>query len=181
MILYAFLLILPVSLHAAEQVTVEVKFIESSKGAVPHDLAKLAVTKGIDLLSAPSVTTKSGQQATIEVVREHQPVSVASTGFEPLPVGIVVRITPHIKGDSIGYAAQLSISEIVTDKAPERQTLSEISSRDLYVSGTPRDGEELWFDFIDQNNKKSIAVWIRLKTKAEQGGAGQPATRSESK
>ena len=53
-ILYAFLLLLPASLNAAEQVTVEVKFIESSKGAVIHDLAKLAITKGIDLISAPN-------------------------------------------------------------------------------------------------------------------------------
>jgi len=173
-ILYAFLLLLPASLNAAEQVTVEVKFIESSKGAVIHDLAKLAITKGIDLISAPNVTTKSGQQATFEVLREHQPASVAFTGFKSLPVGITVRVTPRIKGDSIAYAAHLSISELVTDKAPEEHTLSEISSRDLYVSGTPKDGEVVWFDFIDPSNKKNIAVWMRLKTEAEQVGAPNP-------
>ena len=64
---------------------------------------KLSQQKGVDLMSAPSVTTKSGQKATVEVVREFiyptefdppkqmgkdQPViPTTPTAFEMRPVG----------------------------------------------------------------------------------------------
>lgn len=162
-ILYVLLVFLPTSLIAAERITVEAKFIESSKGAIPHDIARLAKTKGIDLLSAPRVTTKSGQQAQIEVVRDHQPASVAPSGFQPVPIGVSVRITPHLKGNRIAYTAQLTVSELVTSKASDGQTRSEITSRDLYVSGALKDDEGVWFDFIEPSNGKKIVVWLCLK------------------
>ncbi|MCE9519190.1 MAG: type II and III secretion system protein [Verrucomicrobia bacterium] len=163
-ILYTLLLLLPVSLLAAEQITIEAKFIESSKEAIPHDLAKLAQAKGIDLLSAPRATTKSGQQAQIEVTREHQPASVAPSAFKPVPIGITVRVTPQLEGERIAFTAQLTVSELVTSKASDGQTRSEITSRDLYVSGTPKDDEEVWFDFTESNGKK-IVVWLHFKHK----------------
>jgi type II secretory pathway component GspD/PulD (secretin) len=163
LILYALLSLLPASLIAAEQITIQAKFFEAGKEAIPHDLTKLAKTKGIDMLSAPSVTTKSGQQAQIEVIREHQPASVAPSAFKPVPVGITVRVTPQLKGDRIAYTAQLTVSELVTNKASDRQTSSEITSRDIYVSGTPKDGEEVWLDFTDPSNGKKIVVWLHFK------------------
>ncbi len=162
-ILYALLLLLPASLMAAEQITIQAKFIESRKAAIPHDFARLAKIKGIDLLSAPRVTTRSGQQAQIEIIREHQPASVAPTRFKPVPVGITVRVTPHLKGDRIAYTAQLTVSELIASKAPDGQTLSEITSRDLYVSGNPKDGEAVWFDYIDSSTGKKIVVWLLFK------------------
>jgi hypothetical protein len=162
-ILYALLLLLPASLIAAEQITVEAKFIESSKGAIPHDLTKLAKTKGIDVLKAPSVTTRSGQEVVIEIVREHTPASITPSEFKPVPVGITVRVTPHLKDGTIAYTAQLTISKFIANKAPEGQTRSEITSHDLYVSGTPKSDEEIWFDFIDLITGKKVVVWLLFK------------------
>jgi hypothetical protein len=164
-VLYALLLLLPASLSAAEQITVETNVIESSKRAIPHDLAKIAKTKGFDYMTAPSVTTKSGQQARVEIIRKLQPASVAPSGFEPLPVGVTIRVTPHLKGDKIAFTARLTVSEFTTNDAPEGQTCSVMSSRDLYVSGTSKDGEEAWFDCLDPNSAKKLTVRIRFTTK----------------
>jgi len=163
-VLYALLLLLPASLSAAEQITAEFNFIESSKRAIPHDLAKIAKTKGFDCMAAPSVTTKSGQQARIEIIREVQPASVAPSGFEPLPVGVTIRVTPHLKDDKIAFTARLTVSEFITNEAPEGQTCSEMSSRDFYVSGTSKNGEEVWYD-LNPNSGKKLTVRIRFTTK----------------
>ncbi len=40
-LLNTLLLLLPISLIAADQITIEVKFIESSNAAIPHDITKL--------------------------------------------------------------------------------------------------------------------------------------------
>jgi len=162
-ILSTLLIFLPLTLFAAEQITVEAKFIELNKEAIPHDFAKLSQAKGIDFLSAPRVTTKSGQQAQMAVTREYQPTSVAPSVFQPIPIGITVRVTPLLKGDRIAYSAQLTISELVTSKASNGHTRSEITSRDLYVSGTSKDGEEVWFDFSELSNGKKIVVWLHFK------------------
>ncbi len=165
LILYALLSLLPAALIAAEQITIQAKFFESGKEAIPHDLTKLAKTKGIDMLSAPRVTTKSGQQAQIEITHEHQPASVAPSGFRPVPIGITVRVTPHFKGTRIAYIAQFTLSELITSKASSGQTHSEIISRNLYVSGVPKDGEEVWFDFIRPSDGKKLVVWLHFKHK----------------
>ena len=164
-VIYALLLLLPASLGAVEQITVKTKFIESSRRDIPNDLAKLAKTKGVDVMSAPSILTKSGQQAQIEVISEHQPASVAPSDFKPIPVGTTLWVTPHLKGDTIAFRVRISVSELITNKAPEGQTRSEISSRDLYVSGTSKDGEEVWFDYLDPNSAKKITVWMLFTTK----------------
>jgi beta-lactamase regulating signal transducer with metallopeptidase domain len=78
-------------------------------------LQKLSQQKGIDLMSAPSLTTKSGQKATVEVVREFiyptefepakqlekgQPViPTTPTAFEMRPVGVRMELNPFLKED----------------------------------------------------------------------------------
>jgi beta-lactamase regulating signal transducer with metallopeptidase domain len=78
-------------------------------------LQKLSQQKGIDLMSAPSVTTKSGQKATVEVVREFiypteyepakqlgkdQPViPTTPTAFEMRPVGVRMELNPTLLED----------------------------------------------------------------------------------
>jgi beta-lactamase regulating signal transducer with metallopeptidase domain len=78
-------------------------------------LKKLTQQKGIDLMSAPSVTTKSGQKATVEVVREFiypteyepakqlgkdQPIiPTTPTAFEMRPVGVRMELNPILLED----------------------------------------------------------------------------------
>jgi len=96
-------------------------------------LRALNQQKGVDLVSAPKVTTKSGQRATIQIVREFRypsefdlpqvtqtPGSVYTpatpttpTAFETKPVGIVLEVEPTVGPD--GYTIDLILSPRVVE------------------------------------------------------------------
>lgn len=89
--------------------------------------------KGIDLVSSPKVTTKSGQRATIQIVREFrypteydlpqvsasvgstfQPVvPTTPTSFDTKPVGITLEVEPTVGPD--GYTIDLTLSPRVVE------------------------------------------------------------------
>lgn len=103
----------------------------------------LAQRKGVDLMSAPSVTTKGGQRATIEVIREfiyptefdppQVPTNVGGnigggggggggsipvtpttpTAFEMRPVGVRMEVDPTVGAD--GYTIDLNLLPEVTE------------------------------------------------------------------
>lgn len=84
--------------------------------------------KGVDLVSAPKVTTKSGQRATIEIIREFrypseydlpqvqssvgsvfQPITPTTpTAFEMKPTGITLEVEPTVGPD--GYTIDLVLA-----------------------------------------------------------------------
>ena len=96
-------------------------------------LRALNQKKGIDVLSAPKVTTKSGSSATVEVIREFrypseyeppqvpqttgsgtQPVTPATpTSFEMRPVGVCLEVEPTVGSDN--YTIDLRLVPEVTE------------------------------------------------------------------
>ncbi|MGC1482044.1 MAG: Amuc_1098 family type IV pilus outer membrane protein [Chthoniobacterales bacterium] len=96
-------------------------------------LRALNQQKGIDLLSAPSVTTKSGQRATIQLVREFRypvqfdpPQIPQTTGdtnvtftpttpsqFETRNIGVELEVEPTVGPD--GFTIELNLSPRVTE------------------------------------------------------------------
>jgi len=96
-------------------------------------LRALNQQKGVDLVSAPKVTTKSGQRATINIVREfrypseydlpqvsaasgsqYQPVvPTTPTAFETKPVGITLEVEPTVGPD--GYTIDLILSPRIVE------------------------------------------------------------------
>ena len=96
-------------------------------------LRALNQQKGVDLVSAPKVTTKSGQRATIQIVREFRypteydlpqvtqtPGSIYTpatpttpTSFETKPVGITLEVEPTVGPD--GYTIDLILSPRVVE------------------------------------------------------------------
>ncbi len=88
-----------------------------SNEAMNNLLSSLAQEKGVELMSAPSVTTLSGQKATAEVVREFiyptefappqltadkQVVPTTPTAFEMRPVGLRIELLPQLlPGDEV--------------------------------------------------------------------------------
>ncbi len=96
-------------------------------------LRALNQSKGVDLVSAPKVTTKSGQRATIEIVREFrypseydlpqvsssagsnfQPVTPTTpTAFEMKPTGITLEVEPTVGPD--GYTIDLVLAPRVIE------------------------------------------------------------------
>ena len=78
-----------------------------TKGQVEPFLAKLEKMKGVDLLSTPRVTTRSGQRAVIEIIRERRyPVDWKKdeqakggwvpTAFETRNVGVTLEVEPTL-------------------------------------------------------------------------------------
>jgi general secretion pathway protein D len=96
-------------------------------------LRALNQKKGIDVLSAPKVTTKSGSSATVEVVREFrfpaeyappeipentgtgtQPITPATpTTFDMKPVGVRLEVEPTVGSDN--YTIDLRLAPEVTE------------------------------------------------------------------
>ena len=96
-------------------------------------LRALNQKKGIDVLSAPKVTTKSGSQATVEIVREFrypeeydppqvpqetgfgtQPITPATpTTFTMKPVGVRLEVEPTVGADN--YTIDLRLLPEVTE------------------------------------------------------------------
>ncbi len=97
-------------------------------------LRALDQKKGIDLLSAPRVVTKSGQRATIQLVREFRyptqfdppqiPQSTSGTSFTPITpttpsafetrnIGVELEVDPTVGPD--GFTIELNLSPRVTE------------------------------------------------------------------
>jgi Flp pilus assembly secretin CpaC/tetratricopeptide (TPR) repeat protein len=96
-------------------------------------LRALNQQKGVDLVSAPKVTTKSGQRATIQIVREFRypteydlpqvtqtagsvftpATPTTPTSFETKPVGITLEVEPTVGPD--GYTIDLILSPRVVE------------------------------------------------------------------
>lgn len=96
-------------------------------------LRALNQSKGVDLVSAPRVTTKSGQRATIEIVREFlypaeydlpqvqassgsvftPVVPTTPTSFEMKPTGITLEVEPTVGPD--GYTIELVLAPRVVE------------------------------------------------------------------
>ena len=96
-------------------------------------LRALNQKKGIDVLSAPKVTTKSGSSATVEVIREFrypaeyeppqvpqttgsgtQPITPATpTSFEMRPIGVRLEVEPTVGSDN--YTIDLRLVPEVTE------------------------------------------------------------------
>ena len=84
----------------------------------------LSQQKGVDLMSAPKVTTKSGIKATIKVIREFP----YPTAFNP------PQVPPPQTGGAAGGNAEPAAGIVVTSGAVTPATPSEFEKRDLGVS-----------------------------------------------
>lgn len=86
-------------------------------------IRELSQTEGADLMTAPSVTAKARQRATIEVIREMIVPKPSGEGFETHDVGKVMQVEtgPLGFGHDVGYDFSDTVAE--TDPANERPTI----------------------------------------------------------
>jgi len=116
-------------------------------------LRALSQQKGVDLVSAPKVTTKSGQRATIEIIREFrypseydlpQTTSVAGqvltpvvpttpTSFETKNVGITLEVEPTVGPDNF------SIDLILAPRVVEFEGFINYGSQIFTIASTVPD------------------------------------------
>ncbi|HEV7869186.1 MAG TPA: hypothetical protein VGO90_15975 [Chthoniobacteraceae bacterium] len=86
--------------------------------ALKNLMAKVDASKGVDLLSAPRVTTRSGQRAVIEVIREYR----YATEFDPGKNGV---ITPTAF-ETRNLGVTLEVESRVTDQLIDLQLAPQV-------------------------------------------------------
>jgi type II secretory pathway component HofQ len=146
-ILCALAALLPSSLLAIDRITVEAMFIEGkARRALPHDLKQLNDRRGVDILTAPHVTTRSGQPTQVEITREFHATSVAPSKHPQIPQGVILRVTPHAIGNRIAYTAHVTFRALDSVTGVGVPPVSTFTTREIYASGTPKPGEEVWLD-----------------------------------
>lgn len=155
---FAALLLLPLSILAEEQITIETKLIEGISADIVHDMKILSQTKWIDTLTAPLMKTELGKVGEITLSGKDASQLKLVQPFSDISSGIRIRVIPHRENGKITFRGQIVIRKIV-DHGNEN---FEIESRELYISGTHDVGGEAWFEFAEDSEGKKIAVWIRL-------------------
>ncbi len=96
-------------------------------------LQRISETPKVDILSAPSVVTRDGQKATIEVGREY--VLKEEEGGKTL-VGVSVNLLPALTGNGeIKLKADASIKELVSENPRPVFRNSQFSSDTLLMTG----------------------------------------------
>ena len=159
--LLALLTLAPV-LQAQDQITVETRFIETSIAVTPPlDDAALARMKDVDLLSAPRVTTKSGQRAMVEIIHE-QPLPAGEVATQDtVKPGITVEVIPQLQADGIAYRLRLTKCDLA-NVAAQPAGVVETVSHDLYATGTTKSGEPVWLRFASIKKGRQVLVWVKL-------------------
>ena len=109
-------------------VAAEISFIEMPDLA-PVDLAKLDLASierkpGVDILSAPSITARSGQECEVVTVRSYATDALATT-----PTGVRARLRPTLDGETVHYALKLSVSIRRNPNDAGRSTTQEFTHR----------------------------------------------------
>lgn len=164
-ILFIFAILLPSSLSAEEWFKIHFKILNSRGHAIPHDDAKAAERKDIDILTLPSITKAPGEELEIYIYRELFPESVTKEGFTPDRIGTQLAVTPSLVDGKIAFTAILTLSKLIDKKAEGGRFQTEVESRVIYLSAIQNDGEEGWFDLAESNEGEThekTTVMIRL-------------------
>lgn len=110
LLICALIIFAPVSMRAADRLSVEASFFSAAPGTkIPNDLRKLDRTKGISRKTDRAIT-ESGRAANVQATRTFV-VGPGSGQATDVPTGVIVRVTPRVKGDQVTYTAQLTVRE----------------------------------------------------------------------
>ena len=122
---------------AATTIQVSAKFADVPAGTeIPAKPELLAKTKGVDVLSSPTVITSPGKSATIEVTQ-----SLAAPDGSAVPLGVSLSITPTLteKG-GIAFSGKATDRFKHGQKAGETLNVLACVARETYFKGTTTSG-----------------------------------------
>jgi serine/threonine protein kinase/signal peptidase I len=138
----------------AVTIEAELKFLEVPAGLSldleKFDLAAVEKLPGVNLLSAPRVTTSSGRECEIEVVNGE-----TKDAFAPTPTGVTARLRPTLDGDTVHYAAKFSISTRPNPDDAGRTAIQEFT----HAGDAPLDKPVVFEVGTAENGKRSLA-WL---------------------
>ena len=159
--------LLPLPLLAAEANTVRAVFVRGkSRSVLAHDPRKLSAMGGATLLTAPLVTSRTGQITEIAIARDLYVRSVAP-GKNPLvPTGVVLRLASLLTRRGIAYRAHITMRECESQTRRGSPSVATFASREIYASGTPKLGEEVWLDLPARDGRAMAVKSFGLSTEA---------------
>ena len=118
--------------------------------------------KAGDVLAAPSVTTKSGQRAVIEIIREVR-VPGDGDGAKTLNTGVSLEVNPVVKDGHITLSGTSTVRRLLPQNDPQPLGALSFATRETYFSGQVEDGKEFTLSVGDGPKDKSrIVLTVRL-------------------
>jgi hypothetical protein len=124
-------------IHAATTIEVSAKFADIPAGTVvTASTVKLEKMKGVNVLSAPKISTKSGEKATAEVTQ-----SQSAPGGASVPLGLTLDITPTLGEKAINFSGKSTDRAMHGKRSDGGVSTVEFATREVYFSGSATSGE----------------------------------------
>ncbi len=138
-------------IYSQNRETFEKALKSSSDESFQEFLRFVSKVKGVDLLSAPKVTTRSGQRATVQIIREFRyPIEFSypsefdergtPTAFETKDLGITFEVEPKLIDDKTIISGTLRVIDFLGFVDDESKTPS-FQTREARVYRTLSKGE----------------------------------------
>jgi len=145
---------------AHADVEIAAKLIEASPDvAVTTDLAPLNQLKGVDLLSAPKVTVKSGHKATVAVTRDFE-----IDGQEAIPVGVELEIKAEPNASGIAYVARYKFTEFERFSDQDKKQKPVFRTTTIPFNGSVQDNVPILIEATSKDNP-AVRRYIHLTIK----------------
>ncbi len=124
-------------LQAATTIEVSAKFADVPAGTVvTASTLKLEKIKGVNVLSAPKITTVPGDKATIEVTQ-----SQSAPGGASVPLGLTLEVTPSLGEKYITFTGKAIDRAMHGKRSGENLSVVEFATREVYFSGSTNSGD----------------------------------------
>jgi hypothetical protein len=187
-------ILLAITANCLATTTIEVtaKFADVPTGTeAPAKPELLAKTKGVDILSAPRVTTTSGQSATIEVTQETQTPDGSAA---PLGVSLTIKPTVTEKG-SIAFAGKATDRFKHAQRSGESLSILSCVARETYFKGVTTSGSTVIINggpsTTSSGKSRELVIYLTFKkftpepekkaTPKKKSGTSSSSTNSSSK
>ena len=158
---------------AATSIQVSAKFADVPAGTeIPAKPELLAKTKGVDVLSSPTVVTGSGKSATIEVIQ-----NVSAPGGSEVPLGVSLSITPTLtENGNIAFSGKAVDRFKHGQRDGESLTVLSCVAREVYFKGTAASGTSILLntgaptaaatkkDGTMQMKSRELVIYLTFKT-----------------
>jgi hypothetical protein len=125
---------------AATTIQISAKFADVPAGTeIPAKPDLLAKTKGVDVLSSPTVVTASGKSATIEITQ-----SLTAPGGPAVPLGVSLSITPTLtENGAIAFSGKAVDRFKHGQRDGESLTVLSCVAREVYFKGSTTSGSSI--------------------------------------
>ncbi len=149
--LITLILLLP---HIAFSQATQVQ-IETSYRNVDPTFTKDILDKSASAFSMPTVTTKSGSKAVINIIREYRFLNTAKEANNRNS-GVIIEITPTINGNKINIIGKSTISRRDSWRSKSAFNPITFTTRETFFEGTTTSGNQAVIKLSEFSEEKLI-------------------------